>query len=84
MNGLSAQTTYTFTVAAVDSAGTSPQSAAIQVTTSSGGGGGGGGGNMFAPYMDISLGEGETVASMASQAGLKSITLAFLDRKSVV
>jgi chitinase len=78
VNGLSAQTTYTFTVAAVDSAGTSPQSAAIQVTTSSGGGGGGGGGNMFAPYMDISLGEGETVASMASQAGLKAITLAFL------
>jgi len=77
VNGLSAQTTYTFTVAAVDSAGTSAESAAIQVTTGSGGGGGGGG-DMFAPYMDISLGVGETVASMASQAGLKSITLAFL------
>ncbi|MGA2434293.1 MAG: carbohydrate-binding protein [Bryobacteraceae bacterium] len=39
---------------------------------------GGGGGKMFAPYMDISLGVGETVASMASQAGLHAITLAFL------
>jgi chitinase len=79
VNGLSPQTTYTFTVAAVDSAGTSSESTAIQVTTASGGGGGGGSaGNMFAPYMDISLGEGETVATMASQAGLKAITLAFL------
>lgn len=77
VTGLSPQTTYTFTVEAVDSAGASSQSAAIQVTTSAGSGGGGGG-NMFAPYMDISLGEGETVANMASQAGLKAITLAFL------
>jgi chitinase len=33
---------------------------------------------MFAPYMDISLGVGSTVASMASSAGLHAITLAFL------
>ena len=78
VNGLSPQTTYTFTVAAVDSAGTSSESTAIQVTTASGGEGCGSTGNMYAPYMDISLGVGETVATMASQAGLKAITLAFL------
>jgi hypothetical protein len=38
----------------------------------------GGGGKQFAPYMDISLATGETVASMASSAGLHAITLAFL------
>ncbi|MGA2435290.1 MAG: hypothetical protein ABSG25_08395, partial [Bryobacteraceae bacterium] len=38
----------------------------------------GSGNTKFAPYMDISLATGETVASMASAAGLKAITLAFL------
>jgi len=40
-SGLSASTTYTFTVAASDSHGTGSQSSSISVTTSSSGGGGG-------------------------------------------
>jgi chitodextrinase len=42
VSGLSASTTYNFTVEASDSAGTSGQSSAVGVTTSAGGGGGGG------------------------------------------
>ncbi len=41
ISGLSASTTYNFTVAAQDQAGTSAQSGALSVTTASGGGGGG-------------------------------------------
>ena len=44
VTGLAASTSYTFTVAAYNSAGSSPQSASVSATTSSSGGGGGGGG----------------------------------------
>jgi chitinase len=46
VTGLAASTSYTFTVAAYNAAGSSPQSGAVSATTSasSGGGGGGGGG----------------------------------------
>lgn len=43
VTGLAASTTYTFTVAAYNSAGQSPQSGQVSATTSSSGGGGGGG-----------------------------------------
>lgn len=45
VTGLAASTTYTFTVAAYNSAGQSPQSGQVSATTSSSGGGGGGGGS---------------------------------------
>ena len=45
VTGLTASTTYTFTVAAYNSAGQSPQSSQVNATTASGGGGGGGGGS---------------------------------------
>jgi chitinase len=44
VTGLAASTTYKFTVAAVNSAGESPQSNQVSATTSASGGGGGGGG----------------------------------------
>jgi chitodextrinase len=78
VTGLAAQTTYSFAVAALDPAGSSGRSAAVNVTTGKGGGGGGGGSKVFAPYDDISLAVGEQVVSMAQQAGLKAITLAFM------
>src|SRR5262249_61390372 len=76
--GLQAASTQRFTVAAADSAGMSPQSSAVTVTTASGSCSGGGGTRAFAPYMDISLGVGSQVATMAQQAALKAITLAFM------
>jgi chitinase len=42
VTGLSASTSYTFTVAAYNSAGSSPQSASVSATTSASSGGGGG------------------------------------------
>jgi len=53
--GLAAQTTYSFTVAAVDSAGSSGQSAAVSVTTAKGGGGGTPPGFIFAAYKDVTI-----------------------------
>ena len=54
--GLASQTTFSFAVAAVDSAGSSGRSASINVTTASGGGGGGGGGKVaLAGYKDVTL-----------------------------
>jgi chitinase len=44
VTGLAASTSYTFTVAAYNSAGQSPQSGQVSATTSASGGGGGGGG----------------------------------------
>ena len=44
VTGLAASTTYTFTVNAFNSVGTSPKSGAVSATTSASGGGGGGGG----------------------------------------
>jgi chitinase len=49
VTGLSASTSYTFTVAAYNSAGSSPQSSSVSATTSSSGGGGGGGGSSGLP-----------------------------------
>lgn len=45
VSGLAASTTYSFAVAAYNSAGTSAKSGTVSVTTSSSGGGGGGGGS---------------------------------------
>ncbi len=49
VTGLTASTTYTFTVTAFNSAGTSPQSNQVGATTASSGGGGGGGGGSGLP-----------------------------------
>jgi chitinase len=45
VTGLASSTSYTFTVAAYNSAGQSPQSGQVSATTSASGGGGGGGGS---------------------------------------
>jgi chitinase len=49
VTGLAASTTYSFTVAAFNSTGTSPQSGTVSATTSSSGGGGGTGGGGSLP-----------------------------------
>jgi chitinase len=77
VNGLCSATTFTFAVSAMDGAGSSGKSSTVSVTGSSSCGTGGGG-RVFAPYDDISLAVGEQVVTMAQQAGLHAITLAFM------
>ena len=81
LTGLAAATRYTFTVAAYNSAGTGPQSAAVTVTTaaSSGGGGGGSSGSLaVAPYVDLTNNQEPMLDQAITQAGLKSFTAAFV------
>ncbi len=78
VTGLANQSTYSFTVAAVNSSGTSVQSSTVSVTTGTGGGGGRGGGNMFAPYIDMSLMGGEQLLTIQQQSGITIFTLAFV------
>ncbi len=75
--GLAASTTYFYVVKGTNSGGTSASSNQASVTTAAGGGGNGP--KQFAPYNDMSLGFSENIVSNAQNAGLKAITLAFLD-----
>jgi hypothetical protein len=81
LTGLAAATSYTFTVAAVNPAGTGPQSAPVTATTAAqagGGGGGGGGGFAVAPYVDMTNSQEPLLDQAVTQAGLKSFTAAFV------
>jgi Fibronectin type III domain/Carbohydrate binding domain len=83
LTGLAASTSYTFTVAAYNSAGTGPKSTAVSATTaaSSGGGGGGGGSSgsfAVAPYADLTNNQEPMLDQAITQAGLKSFTAAFV------
>jgi hypothetical protein len=60
VTGLAASTTYSFTVEAYNSAGSSPQSAAVGATTSASSGGGGGGGGPAGSQLTCSWGTGRT------------------------
>jgi len=74
--GLTAQTTYTFRVAATNGVGTGPQSAALSVTT--GTGTGGGGNKLFSPYIDMGLGLSSQLLTMQQQSGIRFFTLGFI------
>jgi hypothetical protein len=80
VTGLSASTSYTFVVSALNSAGEGPQSSQVQVTTSASGGGGGtsGGGFAVAPYVDMTNSQEPMLDQAATQAGLKAFTAAFV------
>lgn len=82
VTGLTASTSYTFSVAAFNSAGTSGQSSSVSVTTSassSGGGGGSSGGDFaVAPYADMTNSQEPMLNEAATEAGLKSFTAAFV------
>ncbi|GAA4625755.1 hypothetical protein GCM10023196_031170 [Actinoallomurus vinaceus] len=76
VTGLSASTSYSFTVRAKDAAGNlSASSASVSATTDSGGGGGGGAG-VFSPYVDITMAT-PTLKDVATATGQKHFTLAF-------
>ncbi|HEV2371670.1 MAG TPA: fibronectin type III domain-containing protein, partial [Streptosporangiaceae bacterium] len=81
VTGLTASTTYTFTVTATNSAGESPHSSAVQATTQSGGGGGGGGSWRSPVYLmplDNSPPSASQIASVISATGEKNFMLSFV------
>ncbi|WP_406087867.1 chitinase [Streptomyces virginiae] len=84
--GLTAATTYTFRVSAVNAAGTSPQSAPATATTPGGGGGGGGGlpAHALVGYLHASFANGSGYVRMADvPASWDVINLAFGEPTSV-
>lgn len=83
ISGLPASTSFTFTVAALNEFGSSAQSAALTVSTMAGGGGGGGGGafpsRIFAPYVDVLLGDFDAFKLAGNMANVSRFyTLAFI------
>jgi chitinase len=79
VSGLSPSTTYSFTVAAKDQAGSSAQSSAVSVTTPPCTGScTPTGTKLFAPYIDMSLTVDQQIVTIQQQSGVKAFTLAFL------
>lgn len=77
VTGLEADTTYSFTVVAVDEAGASQPSDVLSVTTDEAGSSTGSE-KSFSPYVDMSLTTSQDLVSMVSEAGLEAVTLAFV------
>ncbi|MFE7955997.1 carbohydrate binding domain-containing protein [Streptomyces sp. NPDC057413] len=79
VSGLSASTSYTFTVKARDAAGNvSGASNAVTVTTDAGSGGGGGGFKQAAPYLYEGWGDPPSPTTVMSATGIKWFTMAFV------
>ncbi len=76
--GLSPLTTYSFRVAANDAAGSSAQSAAINVTTLNGPPPPPTGSKVFAPYIDLGLTASWQLLTIQQQSGIKVFTLGFV------
>ncbi len=86
VTGLTASTTYTFRVSAVNTAGESPKSAPVSATTTGGGGGGGGGlpAHALVGYLHASFANGSGYVRMADvPASWDVINLAFGEPTSV-
>jgi len=78
VTGLSPVTTYSFRVAANDAAGSSAQSAAINVTTLNGPPPPPPGSKTFAPYVDMGLTADWQLLTIQQQSGIKVFTLGFV------
>ena len=78
ITGLSPLTTYSFRVAATDAAGSSAQSAAINVTTLNGPPPPPPSAKVFAPYVDMGLTVDWQLLNIQQQSGVKVFTLGFI------
>ena len=78
ITGLSPLTTYSFRVAATDAAGSSAQSAAINVTTLNGPPPPPPSAKVFAPYVDMGLTVDWQLLTIQQQSGIKVFTLGFV------
>jgi len=78
ITGLSPLTTYTFKVAANDAAGSSAQSASINVTTLNGPPPPPPSAKVFAPYIDMGLTADWQLTTIQQQSGIQVFTLGFV------
>ena len=84
VTNLAPDTTYQFTVTAIDAAGSSPQASPISVHTTavqSPGGGGPGGANPaheFSPYIDMAMSQDADLLAISHASGIQNFTLAFM------
>ena len=78
VSGLSASTSYNFSVATIDGAGTSTPSAPISVTTESGSCTQTQGGRLFTPYIDMGLTADWQITSIQAASGIKTFTMGFI------
>jgi len=78
VTGLSPVTTYSFRVAATNAAGSSAQSAAINVTTLNGPPPPPPSAKVFAPYIDMGLTADWQLTTIQQQSGIKVFTLGFV------
>ena len=74
INGLKPGTTYNFSVEAVNAQGVSPNTTSLTTTTLTAPPAG----PVFSPYVDMTLNPGENIVQMAATAGLKALTMAFV------
>jgi len=77
VTGLDADTTYAFSVVAVDEAGSSAPSDIITVTTDEAGAPSDSN-KSFSPYIDMSLTSSQDLVGIVEAAGLEAVTLAFV------
>jgi hypothetical protein len=76
--GLIADTSYQFTVAALDSAGSSAQATPVSVHTTDPGADLGGGATMFSPYIDMAMTQDDDLVAISHASGTQNFTLAFM------
>lgn len=74
INGLNPGTTYQFSVEAINAQGVSPFTKSLAATTLTGASGA----SVFSPYVDMTLSPGQNIVQIAAAAGLKSLTMAFV------
>jgi chitodextrinase len=86
VTNLAADTSYQFTVTAIDAGGSSPQSNPISVHTAAAPGGGSGGGtggganpaHEFSPYIDMAMSQDADLLAISHASGIQNFTLAFM------
>ena len=74
---LAANTSYSFAVAGIDPVGTSPKSAGVSIKTLAAPTGGTAQ-TVYAPYIDMALGQDQNLVAVSKASGIKVFTLAFV------
>jgi aryl-phospho-beta-D-glucosidase BglC (GH1 family)/cellulase/cellobiase CelA1 len=76
--GLTADTSYQFTVAAMDAAGSSAQATPVAVHTTVPGADLGGAATIFSPYIDMAMTQDDDLVAISHASGIQNFTLAFM------